>query len=98
LPRRVDRISSSLERGAFTLNLRVFADSRDQRFIATQVGRISLAIIGSLIGLMSAFLLTIQGGPLLLPTFSLNEFLGYMGLFASVTIMMRVVVAILRGG
>jgi hypothetical protein len=32
------------------------------------------------------------------PSLSLNEFLGYMGLFSSVTVMMRVVVAILRSG
>jgi ubiquinone biosynthesis protein len=96
LPRRLDRISTSMERGSFSMNMRMFADERDQRFIATQVGRLSLALIGSLIGLMSVFLITSKGGPLLLPSFSLNEFLGYMGLFSSVTVMMRVVVAILR--
>jgi hypothetical protein len=34
----------------------------------------------------------------LAPSFSLNEFLGYMGLFSGVVVMMRVVVAILRSG
>ena len=96
LPRRIDRISASMERGAFTMNMRLFADERDQRFIATHMGRLSLALMGALIGVMSVFLITSQGGPLLAPSFSLNEFLGYMGLFSSVTVMMRVVVAILR--
>jgi ubiquinone biosynthesis protein len=96
LPRRIDRISASMERGTFTMNMRMFADERDQRFISTQVGRLSLSLMGSLIGLMSVFLLSIKGGPFLVPGFSLNEFLGYMGLFSSVTVMMRVVVAILR--
>lgn len=98
LPRRIDRISASMERGTFTMNMRVFSDERDQRFIATQIGRLSLALMGSLIGVMSVFLITSKGGPLLAPSFSLNEFLGYMGLFSSVTVMMRVVVAILRSG
>ena len=98
LPRRIDRISASMERGAFTMNMRMFADERDQRFIATQVGRLALALMGSLIGLMSVFLLSIKGVPLMAPSISLNEFLGYMGLFRSVTVMMRVVVAILRSG
>jgi len=96
LPRRIDRISANLERGAFTMNMRMFADERDKRFIATQIGRLSMALIGSLIGLMSVLLLNIKGGPMLAASFSLNEFLGYMGLFSSVIVMMRVVVAILR--
>jgi ubiquinone biosynthesis protein len=96
LPRRLDRISASMERGTFTMNMRLFADERDKRFISTLVGRLALAFIGSLIGLMSVFLITSKGGPLLVPTYSLNEFLGYLGLLSSVTIMMRVVVAILR--
>ena len=98
LPRRVDRISASMERGSFTMNMRMLADERDQRFIATQVGRLVFAFMGALIGLMSVFLLNIKGGPLLAPSFSLDEFLGYMGLFSSVTLMMRVVVAVLRSG
>lgn len=98
LPRRIDRISASMERGSFTLNMRMLADERDQRFIATQVGRLVFAFMGALIGLMSVFLLNIKGGPLLAPSFSLDEFLGYMGLFSSVTLMMRVVVAVLRSG
>ena len=98
LPRRVDRISASMERGSFTMNMRMFADERDQRFIASQVGRLVFAFLGALIGLMSVFLLNIKGGPLLAPSFSLDEFLGYMGLFSSVTLMMRVVVAVLRSG
>ncbi len=98
LPRRIDRISASMERGTFTMNMRMFSDERDQRFISTQIGRLALALMGSLIGLMSVFLLSIKGGPFLAPGFSLNEFLGYMGLFSSVTVMMRVVVAVLRSG
>jgi ubiquinone biosynthesis protein len=98
LPRRVDRISASMERGSFTMNMRMFADERDQRFISTQVGRLVFAFMGALIGLMSVFLLNIKGGPVLAPSFSLDEFLGYMGLFSSVTLMMRVVVAVLRSG
>lgn len=98
LPRRIDRISANMERGTFTMHTRIFSDERDQRFIATQVGWLVLAFMGALIGLMSVFLLNIKGGPLLAPSFSLNEFLGYMGLFSSVTVMMRVVVAVLRSG
>jgi ubiquinone biosynthesis protein len=98
LPRRLDRISASLERGSFTINMRVLGDERDQRFISTQIGRLIFAFMGALIGLMSVFLLTIKGGPILTPSLSLDEFLGYMGLFSSVTLMMRVVVAVLRSG
>ena len=98
LPSRLDRITANMERGKFAMNMRVVADERDQHFIATQVGRLSMAVIGSLIGLMSVYLISIKGGPQLAPSFSLNEFLGYMGLFSGVVVMMRVVVAILRSG
>ena len=96
LPRRLDRITEAMEHGSLSINVRLFADARDERLIATLVGRAILAALGASIGIMSVMLLSVPGGPRFTKDVSLFLVLGYLGLCASIALIMRVVVSIMR--
>lgn len=104
LPRRLDRITTSLERGTLGGNVRLLADERDIRFAASVINRAVLAFAGASLGMMSVILLAIHGGPALLPRTtplggtSVFRLLGYLGLFFAVVLILRVVIAIAREG
>lgn len=96
LPRRADRITSALEHGRLGLSVRLFADPRDRRFLATLVHQILLAFLGAATGLMAVVLLNSTGGPTLSPTLSLFHLLGYNLLVVSAVLILRVLVLIFR--
>ncbi|HLJ33302.1 MAG TPA: AarF/ABC1/UbiB kinase family protein, partial [Ktedonobacteraceae bacterium] len=96
LPRRLDRITEAVERGSFSVNVRLFADARDERFISTLVSRAILAFLGAAIGLMSVLLLGQQGGPLVIATVTVFHMLGYLGLCVSIILILRAVVGMAR--
>ena len=96
LPRRLDRITEVAERGSLTLKVRLFADARDERIVTTIASRAILAFIGASVGLISVLLLSVSGGPVFGSVVSLFQIVGYLGLCASVVLIMRVVIAILR--
>jgi ubiquinone biosynthesis protein len=104
LPRRFDRITTSLERGTLTTSVRLLADDRDRQFIRTMVGRAVLAFLGAAFGLISVMLIGVRGGPLFLPSSadtggtSLFHVFGYVGLFLSLVLILRVIIAITREG
>jgi ubiquinone biosynthesis protein len=104
LPRRVDRITTSLERGTLTTSVRLLADDRDRQFVARIAGRAVLAFLGAAFGVISVMLIGVRGGPLLTPTAtgtggtSLFHVFGYTGLFFSLVLILRVIVAITREG
>ncbi len=96
LPRRLDRITNALEQGKLSVNVRLFADERDAHFIARQVSRAILAFLGAAIGIMSVLLLGMKGGPDLAPTISVFQVFGYLGLFLSIVLILRVIIGIVR--
>jgi ubiquinone biosynthesis protein len=104
LPRRFDRITTSLERGTLTTSVRLLADERDRHFVTSMVGRAVLAFLGTAFGIISVMLIGIRGGPLFLPTAagtggtSLFHVFGYVGLFFSLVLTLRVIIAITRDG
>jgi ubiquinone biosynthesis protein len=104
LPRRVDRITTSLERGTLTTSVRLLADDRDRQFLRSMVGRAVLAFLGAAFGVISVMLIGIHGGSLLVPTAagtggtSLFHVFGYVGLFLSLVLILRVIIAITREG
>jgi len=98
LPRRLDRIAASLEHGAFTASMRVLANESDRRFVGAMVGRAVLAFLGATLGIMSVMLIGTHGGPTFFPGTSLFHLLGYVGLFFSTVLILRVVIAISREG
>jgi ubiquinone biosynthesis protein len=104
LPRRVDRITTSLERGTLTTSVPLLADDRDRQFVASMAGRAVLAFLGAAFGIISVMLIGVRGGPLLVPAAagtggtSLFHVFGYAGLFFSLVLTLRVVIAITREG
>jgi ubiquinone biosynthesis protein len=104
LPRRFDRITTSLERGTFITSVRLFADERDRQFIRAMAGRAVLAFLGAAFGVMSVMLIGVHGGPLFFPAAagtggtSLFHLFGYVGLFLSLVLILRVIIAIIREG
>ena len=104
LPHRLDRITTSLERGTLTTSVRLLADHRDRHFAATMAGRAVLAFLGAAFGIISVMLIGVHGGPLFLPAgagtggTSLFHVLGYIGLFLSLVLTLRVIIAITREG
>jgi len=104
LPRRVDRITTSLERGTLTTSVRLLADDRDRQFVASMVGRAVLAFLGAAFGVISVMLIGVRGGPLFFPAAagtggtSLFHVFGYVGLFFSLVLILRVIIAITRAG
>jgi len=104
LPRRLDRITTALERGTLTTSVRLLADHRDRHFIATMVGRAVLAFLGAAFGIISVMLIGVHGGPLLAPAAagtggtSLFHAFGYVGLFFSLVLILRVIITITRDG
>jgi ubiquinone biosynthesis protein len=104
LPRRFDRITTSLERGTLTTSVRLLADDRDRRFVASMAGRAVLAFLGAAFGIISVMLIGVRGGPLLAPAAagtggtSLFHAFGYVGLFFSLVLILRVIITITRDG
>ena len=104
LPRRVDRLTTSLERGTLSTSVRLLADERDRQFARALAGRAVLAFLGAAFGVISVMLIAVRGGPLFSPaaagTGGTSPFhvFGYVGLFFSLVLILRVIIAITREG
>lgn len=98
LPTRADRVLRQVERGELAGRVSLFSSEEDTRFVSKVVNRGVLAFIGGMLGLISAVLLTTSGGPTFAGEVSLVEFVGYLGLFGSAVLMLRVVAAVVREG
>jgi hypothetical protein len=104
LPQRLDRITRSLEQGNLSGHVRLFADQRDTGFVRSLVNRAVMAFLGATPGIMSVILLGIRGGPALLPAAAAGhgtgvfQAFGYLGLFLSIILILRVIIATAREG
>jgi len=92
LPRRLDRITNAAERGAFVVNVRLFADQRDVRIINGLVNRALLTFVAVALGAISVQLLDGAATRAL----GALELLGYVGLLSSAVLILRVLVTVLR--
>ncbi|MFF5128709.1 ABC1 kinase family protein [Streptomyces syringium] len=96
LPRRMDRVTSALEEGRLGVNVRVFADSRDRRYIRALVHEILLTILAATTGLMSVILLHAHGGPMVTSSIRLFEVIGYHLMVFSGVLCLRILFVIFR--
>jgi ubiquinone biosynthesis protein len=96
LPQRADRIAGSLEQGRLNLNVRLLADERDRRVVTTLVHQVVLSFVAAAIGVMSALLLSAQGGPEVVSTVTLDQLLGYNLLLCSLVLVLRILAVIFR--
>lgn len=98
LPRHVDRISTMLEHGRLTTRIRLFGDFEERQFIERMLNRgvLTLLAIGS--GVVSVMLLAVEDDPVFafFGTVGLFEAVGWIGLFIAVTLLLRVLLAVLR--
>ncbi|ASQ97433.1 AarF/UbiB family protein [Streptomyces sp. 11-1-2] len=97
LPRRLDRVTSALEQGRLGVGVRLFANARDRTYIRSLVHEILLTFIAATSGVMSVILLSIDGGPLVVPGIGLFQLLGYHLLVISGVIGLKVLFLISRG-
>ncbi len=97
LPRRVDQLLTTTERGQLTLSVSLFAGEQDRTLIATMVGRALLGFLSAAGGVISVLLLGVSGGPRFYWTGeTLLHGVGYAGLVLSLILMLRVILAVAR--
>jgi ubiquinone biosynthesis protein len=96
LPRRFDRITSAVEQGRLSLNVRLFADERDRRVVTGLTHQFLLTILGAASGIVAALLLSTLGGPKITPTVSLYQVIGYNLLIVASILALRVLFTIFR--
>ncbi len=97
LPAQIDRIASLTARGELRHQVALFATEDDARVISTLVNRLVLGLLGGLLFAGSALLLSVNEGGALGHT-PLTRVFGYVGLGLSVSLVLRVVAAIIRDG
>ncbi|MDI5967950.1 AarF/UbiB family protein [Streptomyces sp. SL13] len=90
LPRRLDRVTGALEHGRLTVGVRMFADPQDRAYLRTLLYDVLLTLLGATTGVMGTVLLNVRRGPMVTPSISLTELLGYHLLLVSAVLVMRV--------
>ncbi|WP_208027213.1 ABC1 kinase family protein [Rhabdothermincola sediminis] len=98
LPKRADRVLRLAEKGELLTRTSLFSRDDDVRFVAKMVNRVVLAFAGGVLGIVSAVLLSTSNGPAFADQVTLLNFFGYLGLFGSVVLLLRVTAAIVREG
>jgi hypothetical protein len=63
LPRRLDRIGGSLERGQLGLNVRLLADQSDRKYLTELLHQLVLTFLAATLGIMTVLMLGLHGGP-----------------------------------
>ena len=96
LPRRLDRISGSLEQGRLGVNVRLFADERDRRVVTGLTNQFLLTFLGAATGIMAALLLGVTAGPQVASDVSLAQLIGYNLLLVASILVLRVMFTIFR--
>jgi ubiquinone biosynthesis protein len=96
LPRRIDRVTSALEQGRLSVNVRLFADERDRAVVTGMLHEVLLAFTGTATGVMAVLLLTGTGGPRVSPDLTLNQLFGYNLLAVSALLGLRLLFVVFR--
>jgi ubiquinone biosynthesis protein len=96
LPRRIDRITSAMEQGRLSLNVRLFADERDRRVVTGLTHQFLLTFLGAVSGIVAAVLLGTNGGPQVTPSVSLLQVIGYNLLIVASILVLRVLFTIFK--
>jgi ubiquinone biosynthesis protein len=91
-PRRIDRITSSLEQGRLGVSVRLFADERDRTYVSGLVRQVTLAFLGAVTGIMAVLLLGTDGGPRVTLDLTLFQLFGYNLLVLSAVLILRTLV------
>jgi ubiquinone biosynthesis protein len=95
-PRRIDLVTSALERGRLSVNVRLFADERDRTVVTGMLHEVLLAFTGTATGVMAVLLLASTGGPRVSPDLTLNQLFGYNLLVMSALLGLRLLFVVFR--
>ncbi len=96
LPRRVDRVTSALEQGRLSVNVRLFADERDRAVVTGMLHELLLAFTGAATGIMAVLLLASTSGPRIATDLTLNQVFGYNLLVISAMLGLRLLYVVFR--
>jgi ubiquinone biosynthesis protein len=96
LPRRLDRITGSLERGRLGINVRLLADESDRRYLTGLVHQVVLTFLAGTFGVMAVLMLGLHGGPSVTHEVSLYAFFGYCLMVFAGVLALRVLVLVFR--
>src|SRR5262249_2110284 len=96
LPRRFDRVTSAMEQGRLSLNVRLLADERDRRVVTGLANQFLLTLLGAASGIVAGLLLAISGGPKVAATLSHAQLIGYNLLIVAAILVLRVLFTIFR--
>jgi ubiquinone biosynthesis protein len=96
LPRRFDRVTTALEQGRLSANVRLFADERDRRLVTGLTHQLLLTFLGAAGGITSALLLGVSSGPKIAQDVSLCQLIGYNLLIVTAVLVLRVLFTIFR--
>ena len=93
LPRRFDRITTAIERGQLSANVRLLADPRDREVYSGYLHQALEGVLAATTGIMAVVLLASQGGPLISQGVRLYAVFGYNLLVVSAVLAIRVLSA-----
>lgn len=96
LPRRIDRITAAMEEGRLTMNVSAFSNQRDQRMVSGLMQELLLTVLAAASGVMSVLLIGQDRGPMLVPSMSVFQFMGYFMLVLAFILAMRVLIFVFR--
>jgi ubiquinone biosynthesis protein len=96
LPRRIERITGTLEQGKLGVQVRLLADAGDRHFVRTLVHDVVLAFLGGITALVGVMLLGTDQGPRLNPSLTLYQLIGYHVLLVSCVLVIRVLFHVFR--
>lgn len=96
LPRRIDHIGADIESGRLVLNVRLFSDASEAKFVRQLADRAIASLLLAADGLVSVQLIATRAGPQLAPNINLVQAVGYLGLVGGFVLLMRILLAILR--
>jgi ubiquinone biosynthesis protein len=96
LPRRLDRISSNLEKGRLSVGVRLLADRRERQTVAGLLHQVLLTVLSATAGIMGVLLLGLHGGPSVGASVTLYQLFGYCLLIICSVLALRVLVVIFR--
>ena len=89
MPRRINKITEDLERGRFSMNMRVLENPSDRSFLTSLFQQLIVAVLAGAAVVGAIMLITSNEGPLLTKDIRLYSFFGFVLLFGGFVLSMR---------
>lgn len=96
LPRHVDRITTAVEEGRLSVNVRLFSDDRSRRFITGLVHQALMTVLTATTGVMGVLLIGTTSGPRITDSVNVPQAIGYNLLVLSALLAVRTLFVLFR--